>query len=61
MVRFSITGGNPLRGTVRASGSKNATLPILAACLLHGAPNVILQVPALKDVATMCDVLEHLG
>ncbi|SHI58905.1 UDP-N-acetylglucosamine 1-carboxyvinyltransferase [Desulfofundulus thermosubterraneus] len=61
MVRFFITGGNPLRGTVRASGSKNATLPILAACLLHGAPNVIQQVPALKDVTTMCDVLEHLG
>ncbi|MDQ0286968.1 UDP-N-acetylglucosamine 1-carboxyvinyltransferase [Desulfofundulus luciae] len=61
MVRFFITGGNPLRGTVRASGSKNATLPILAACLLHGAPNVIQQVPALKDVATMCDVLEYLG
>ncbi|RKO67452.1 UDP-N-acetylglucosamine 1-carboxyvinyltransferase [Desulfofundulus salinus] len=61
MVRFFITGGNPLRGTVRASGSKNATLPILAACLLHGTPNVIQQVPALKDVATMCDVLEYLG
>lgn len=61
MVRFFITGGNPLRGTVRASGSKNATLPILAACLLHGAPNVIQQVPALKDVTTMCDVLEYLG
>ncbi|AEG14742.1 UDP-N-acetylglucosamine 1-carboxyvinyltransferase [Desulfofundulus kuznetsovii DSM 6115] len=61
MVRFFITGGNPLRGTVRASGSKNATLPILAACLLHGAPNVIQQVPALKDVTTMCDVLKYLG
>ncbi|MBE3584885.1 UDP-N-acetylglucosamine 1-carboxyvinyltransferase [Desulfofundulus thermocisternus] len=61
MERFFITGGNPLQGSVRVSGSKNATLPILAACLLHGAPDIIRQAPALKDVETMCDVLEYLG
>ncbi|WP_027717335.1 UDP-N-acetylglucosamine 1-carboxyvinyltransferase [Desulfovirgula thermocuniculi] len=61
MARYFITGGKPLRGEIRVSGSKNATLPILAACLLHGAPNVISGVPALKDVDTMCAVLSYLG
>ncbi|HHW44057.1 UDP-N-acetylglucosamine 1-carboxyvinyltransferase [Desulfofundulus thermobenzoicus] len=61
MTRFMIVGGNPLRGTLRVSGSKNATLPILAASLLHGAPNIIHEVPVLQDVATMCHVLEYLG
>lgn len=61
MARYFIAGGRPLRGEIRVSGSKNATLPILAACLLHGAPNVISGVPALKDVETMCAVLSYLG
>lgn len=50
-----------MRGKIQVSGSKNATLPILAACLLHGAPNVITGVPILKDVDTMCEVLTYLG
>lgn len=61
MDKFMIVGGNPLQGTIRASGSKNATLPILTASLLNGTRTVIRDVPALQDVSTMCDVLQYLG
>ncbi len=51
----------PLRGTVRVSGAKNAALPILAASLL-GTEDIILEdVPKLKDVQLMCEVLLSLG
>lgn len=51
----------PLKGTVRISGAKNAALPILAASLL-GTEDIILEdVPKLKDVQIMCEVLESLG
>lgn len=50
-----------LRGKVRTSGAKNASLPILAACLL-GTEDILLEdVPKLKDVEVMCEVLEALG
>jgi len=51
----------PLKGTVRISGAKNSALPILAASLL-GTEDIILEdVPALKDVDVMCEVLTFLG
>ena len=51
----------PLKGSVRVSGAKNATLPILAASLL-GTEDIILEdVPDLKDVEIMCEVLASLG
>ena len=51
----------PLRGTVRISGAKNSALPILAACLL-GTEDIILEdVPKLKDIEVMCEVLTSLG
>jgi len=51
----------PLKGTVRISGAKNAALPILAATLL-GTEDIILEdVPKLKDVQIICEVLESLG
>ena len=56
-----IIGGNSLQGVIRASGSKNAALPILAASLLHDGVSVIREVPRLQDVFTMCDVLTYLG
>jgi UDP-N-acetylglucosamine 1-carboxyvinyltransferase len=56
-----IRGGRPLRGTVRLSGSKNATLPILAACLLTGETSVIKGYPRLRDVDTMLRILRSLG
>lgn len=56
-----ITGGRPLRGTVRAAGSKNAALPILAASLLTAEPVTIRGVPDLSDVRYMAEILRHQG
>lgn len=51
----------PLRGNIRVSGAKNSALPILAASLL-GTEDIILEdVPNLKDVDVMCEVLSLLG
>ncbi|MFA7468440.1 MAG: UDP-N-acetylglucosamine 1-carboxyvinyltransferase [Desulfotomaculaceae bacterium] len=61
MHRFMIVGGNRLQGTVRVSGSKNSTLPIVAASLLLDGECIIKGVPRLRDVAVMRDVLVHLG
>lgn len=61
MDRFLIRGGIPLRGTIRAGGSKNASLPILAACLLSEGVCVIENSPNIRDVRTMMDVLRRLG
>lgn len=48
--RLRIIGGVPLCGTVTASGSKNAALPIMAAALLADEPVVLDRVPQLSDV-----------
>jgi UDP-N-acetylglucosamine 1-carboxyvinyltransferase len=61
MESLLIQGGVPLRGDVTISGSKNATLPILAATLLTGEPCVIRRVPKLSDVRFMAKILESLG
>jgi UDP-N-acetylglucosamine 1-carboxyvinyltransferase len=61
MEKLVIRGGKPLKGTVTVSGSKNATLPILAACLLTDDRCVLEGVPALRDVATMIRILKTLG
>ena len=50
-----------LKGRVRISGAKNAALPILAACLLGTEDIYLEEVPNLKDVSIMCQVLESLG
>lgn len=61
MDRFLIRGGIPLKGTIKAGGSKNASLPILAACLLSEGVCVIENSPNIRDVRTMMDVLRRLG
>ncbi len=58
---FLISGGTPLRGTVRAAGSKNAALPMMAAALLADEPLLLDGVPRLTDVATLARVLVELG
>lgn len=52
---------NPLQGTVRASGAKNAVLPILAATILCAEPVTLHNVPKLQDVTTLTDILRSLG
>jgi len=61
MESLLIQGGVPLRGEVVISGSKNATLPILAAALLTAEPCVIRRVPDLSDVKFMGRILQSLG
>ncbi len=61
MDKIRVRGGARLSGQVRVSGSKNASLPILAACLLVDGPTVLEGVPRLEDVRNMCHILEHLG
>src|SRR3989442_1951317 len=58
---FCVTGGRPLKGTIRPAGNKNAALPILAATLLADAPCRIDNVPKIGDVETMLALLAHLG
>src|SRR5216684_7557971 len=58
---FSVTGGHPLKGTIRPAGNKNAALPILAATLLADGVCRIDNVPRIRDVETMLDLLRHLG
>ena len=59
--KFLIVGGNRLQGTVKVNGSKNASLPILAATLLCPQTVVIEDVPQLQDIKNMQDVLTYLG
>ena len=61
MDRIRIRGGRDLRGSIRVSGSKNAALPILAACLLVDGPVVLHNVPDLKDIENMRRILTRLG
>ena len=49
--RFVIHGGRPLQGEIRASGSKNAVLPMIAAALLTEEEVVLENVPSIRDVA----------
>ncbi|HZW35768.1 MAG: UDP-N-acetylglucosamine 1-carboxyvinyltransferase [Deltaproteobacteria bacterium] len=58
---FVIQGGCPLSGTVRASGAKNAALPLMAASLLADGPMEIAGAPRLRDIATFGKVLGHMG
>jgi UDP-N-acetylglucosamine 1-carboxyvinyltransferase len=58
---FRVTGGRPLKGTVRPAGNKNAALPILAATLLADGPCRLDNVPRIRDVETLLELLAHLG
>ena len=57
MQAFVIEGGRPLGGTIRAAGNKNGALPILAACLLTTEPVHLTNVPRIRDVETMLELL----
>ena len=61
MNKLIIMGGQPLRGEIRISGSKNAVLPILAATLLTNEPVSIGNVPHLHDVTTLVTLLGDMG
>ncbi len=59
--RFVIQGGIPLRGTVSAGGSKNASLPIIGAALMAQGPVTLKNIPDIADIHTLIRILEFLG
>src|SRR5256712_4915181 len=61
MDKILIHGGHPLSGSIKVSGSKNSSLPILAATLLTREPCIVRGVPDLSDTHYMLQILMHLG
>jgi UDP-N-acetylglucosamine 1-carboxyvinyltransferase len=61
MQAFVIEGGRPLSGTIQAAGNKNGALPILAACVLATEPVQLTNVPRIRDVQTMIELLLDIG
>ena len=61
MSRYIINGGKKLEGEIESDGSKNSVLPILAASLINGNESIIHNIPELKDVHTLSNVLENIG
>ena len=61
MQKLEVYGGNKLKGQIVISGSKNASLPILAASLLSTKKIYLKNLPKVKDIETMLDLLKSLG
>ena len=61
MDKFLINGPCKIKGTIKLSGSKNASLPILAATILFDEPVEIKNLPNVKDISTMLDLIKSLG
>ena len=61
MQKLRINGGYSLNGEVNISGSKNAALPIMAACLLCSEEVALDNIPALRDINTMIRLITYMG
>ena len=61
MQKLEVLGAKRLKGHVDISGSKNASLPILAATLLFDKPVIIKNLPIVRDINTMLNLLKSLG
>ena len=61
MQKLEIKGGRKISGTIIVSGSKNATLPILASTILTSKKVIIKNIPIVKDVETMAELLSTIG
>ena len=61
MEKFIIEGGAPLSGTVEPAGNKNAALPAIAACVLTEQEVVLRNIPRIRDVEAMLELLSRLG
>jgi len=59
--KLLIKGGNPLRGTIKCSGAKNAALPMIAATILCKESVVLRNLPFLQDITTMFELLGSMG
>src|SRR5262245_39195984 len=60
-LRYLVQGGRTLAGTIRPSGNKNAALPIVAAALLAEEPVTLENVPRIRDVETLVDLIRSAG
>ena len=61
MQKLEIKGGKKISGAILISGSKNATLPILASTILTDKKIIIKNIPIVKDVKTMVELLDVIG
>ncbi|MEK7550164.1 MAG: UDP-N-acetylglucosamine 1-carboxyvinyltransferase [Patescibacteria group bacterium] len=61
MAKFIVTGGNKLEGVVKVSGSKNSALKLIPTSLLADSPVTLTNVPQIRDVDVMLDLVEKLG
>ena len=61
MYEYQIEGGFPIKGTIRASGNKNAALPCIAAAVLTDEPVTLRNIPEIEDTGVMLKILEALG
>jgi len=61
MQKLEIIGGNKISGVIEISGSKNATLPILASTILTNKKVIIKNIPIVRDVETMAALLDSIG
>ena len=61
MYEYSIEGGHPISGTVKASGNKNAALPCIAAALLTKETVTLRNIPDIEDTRVMLEILKALG
>jgi UDP-N-acetylglucosamine 1-carboxyvinyltransferase len=61
MDKFVVRGGNPLLGTIRVSGAKNAALPCMAAALLTEEPVILENIPHVRDIETTRKLLAAMG
>ena len=61
MHQYKIEGGFPIKGTIQASGNKNAALPCIAAALLTKESVILHNIPAIEDTGVMFKILEALG
>jgi len=61
MPTFIVEGGHTLSGAVRPTGNKNAALPCIAAALLTAEPITLENIPRIRDVETLLELLESLG
>ncbi len=59
--RFRVIGGEPLKGSLKPAGNKNAALPMLAATVLADGPCEISNIPRIRDVESMLDLLVQIG
>ncbi len=61
MASYEVEGGRTLTGAIRPAGNKNAALPALSATLLTDEPVILENVPQIRDVSTLLELLESLG